>query len=65
MWEIPLQPIQWSIPGTIIDFEIDDYYSHFFGTSVKDIENNSPEDAFKYGTFILNTLNYKNGYHQL
>lgn len=50
------------IPGTIIDFEIDDYYSHFFGTSLKDIENNSPEDAFKYGTFILNTLNYKNGF---
>lgn len=50
------------IPGTVIDFEIDDYYSHFFGKSVKDIENNSPEDAFKYGTFILNTLNYKNGF---
>jgi hypothetical protein len=50
------------IPGTIIDFEIDDYYSHFFGTNIKDIENNSPEDAFKYGTFILNTLDYKNGY---
>ena len=50
------------ISETIIDFEIDDYYSHFFGISVKAIENNSPEDAFKYGTFILNTLDYKNGY---
>lgn len=50
------------ISETIIDFEIDDYYSHFFGISVKDIVNNSPEDAFKYGTFILNTLDYKNGY---
>ena len=50
------------ISETIIDFEIDDYYSHFFGTSVKDIEKNSPEDAFKHGSFILNTLNYKNGF---
>ena len=37
------------ISETIIDFEIDDYYSHFFGTSLKDIENNSPAEAIKMG----------------
>jgi len=50
------------IPESFVAYEIDDYYSYFFGTSVSDIKNNTPEEAFKYGTFILNNIDYQNGY---
>jgi len=50
------------IPDTIINYEIDDYYSYFFGTSVNDIKKNSREDAFNNGSFILNEINYQKGY---
>ena len=50
------------IPETIIAYEIDDYYSHFFGSSVNDIKYNTSKEAFENGTFTLDTLNYAKGF---
>lgn len=53
------------IPKTIIAYQIDDYYSYFFRSSVNEIKNNTEEDAFKRGAFLLNEIDYQNGFISL